>query len=137
MVQGSLDTAGPGRRQLRERVDGLVNGILLGHPFTRTRRKLEDLIWSLYGCCSLRQCCLLNHCLLIYIYIFDDVQKLYINTLTTRLSCVDISLEADIEIHLCKLYLCGHFIIYLYLYINIYIFLDKRVGDIGGEFIYI
>lgn len=22
-----------------------VNGILLGHPFTRTRRKLEDLIW--------------------------------------------------------------------------------------------
>ena len=24
---------------------GLVNGILLGHPFTRTLRKLEDLIW--------------------------------------------------------------------------------------------
>lgn len=24
---------------------GLVNGILLGHPFTRTQRKLEDLIW--------------------------------------------------------------------------------------------
>lgn len=22
-----------------------MNGILLGHPFTRTRRKLEDLIW--------------------------------------------------------------------------------------------
>lgn len=25
--------------------DDSVNGILLGHPFTRTRRKLEDLIW--------------------------------------------------------------------------------------------
>lgn len=29
----------------RRRGGGLVNGILLGHPFTRTRRKLEDLIW--------------------------------------------------------------------------------------------
>jgi len=28
----------------REGADS-VNGILLGHPFTRTRRKLEDLIW--------------------------------------------------------------------------------------------
>lgn len=29
----------------RGRVGDSVNGILLGHPFTRTRRKLEDLIW--------------------------------------------------------------------------------------------
>lgn len=30
---------------MKGRVGDSVNGILLGHPFTRTRRKLEDLIW--------------------------------------------------------------------------------------------
>lgn len=35
-----------GRESYRVEVGGgLVNGILLGHPFTRTPRKLEDLIW--------------------------------------------------------------------------------------------
>lgn len=33
-----------GREERRKGGDS-VNGILLGHPFTRTRRKLEDLIW--------------------------------------------------------------------------------------------
>lgn len=33
------------RTRLEGRVGDSVNGILLGHPFTRTRRKLEDLIW--------------------------------------------------------------------------------------------
>ena len=39
----------PERRRRRGNGDASVNGILLGHPFTRTRRKLEDLIWRARG----------------------------------------------------------------------------------------
>lgn len=43
---GSGVCTGDERGWKREgRVGDSVNGILLGHPFTRTRRKLEDLIW--------------------------------------------------------------------------------------------
>lgn len=64
-----------GRESYRVEVGGgLVNGILLGHPFTRTPRKLEDLIWrAVWMLCSPRQCRLLNRCL--YMYVFTHVRK--------------------------------------------------------------
>lgn len=76
-----------GRESYRVEVGGgLVNGILLGHPFTRTPRKLEDLIWrAVWMLCSPRQCRLLNRCL--YMYVFTHVRK-YTHTYTHIHMCV-------------------------------------------------
>lgn len=73
---------------------GLVNGILLGHPFTRTRRKLEDLIWRLYGWRSPRQCRLLNH----WVPVIYVCMGSYISWFITQLSAQGSKLPESAQI---------------------------------------
>lgn len=75
-----------GRESYRVEVGGgLVNGILLGHPFTRTPRKLEDLIWrAVWMLCSPRQCRLLNRCLCMYVFTHVRVNTYIYTYIHTR-----------------------------------------------------
>lgn len=58
-----------------------VNGILLGHPFTRTRRKLEDLIWrAVWIAFALAMPPIEPSVIYMYVHIYTRITRISLNT---------------------------------------------------------